>query len=655
MARALYSLHIPADHLSARLQGAPAADADLRLASGEQLHRLLLRQGIVHGLDEAAIARAQEQIDAGEALTEPIILAAGTPPVIGRKGLQPLFPSARLLVMATDESGQSRPIELLLTPLVRKGETVAGPGPPVASQTGRNIFGQEVSCPFPAEQVIEPGEHVTMHADGQHLVATVSGYPRYVSTPSHRLERLRLGIDRLIKITPDRMQAVLYLIPPPPGHALPDRDTIVQVLDEEQVVFGRLPQAIDHCLERCGADQRPRHDVVALGALPVNGKDAWLRFAMEVGSLPGKIMGNGEIDFRERNMFIGVTKNQLIAQKIPATDGIAGRDLYGTAIAPAPGKDIVIRTMDDAALDEATGEIRALRNGVLSMVTDNSVRVCSHHVVAQDVDFETGNIVSRDAVDIRGSIRPKFKVSVLGDVLVGGDVDKAMVRSDGNVVIKGGVIGKFATVQAHGDIDVAFVIQGRTKSGGKTVLRRHGSYCRLHASGDLHCSPSALIIASQLVAYGSVTTGAVGSDIAPPSLLAAAVVPDQLHRYFELRRTIEEQTQAIERLRHRKGSRAAGEELEELLETHEANRRQFARLNLAIPKEREADDNGLAHALACTIVATGKVFAGTEIRIGNSRMTLPMTVGNVCFRLQQQVSGEAGTHAILIIPNKRQK
>lgn len=152
MARALYSLHIPADHLSARLQGAPAADADLRLASGEQLHRLLLRQGIVHGLDEAAIARAQEQIDAGEALTEPIILAAGTPPVIGRKGLQPLFPSARLLVMATDESGQSRPIELLLTPLVRKGETVAGPGPPVASQTGRNIFGQEVSCPFPAEQ-----------------------------------------------------------------------------------------------------------------------------------------------------------------------------------------------------------------------------------------------------------------------------------------------------------------------------------------------------------------------------------------------------------------------------------------------------------------------------------------------------------------------
>ena len=40
---------------------------------------------------------------------------------------------------------------------------------------------------------------------------------------------------------------------------------------------------------------------------------------MDVGPVAGKLMGDGSIDFRERRMFIGVNKGELIATKVLAT------------------------------------------------------------------------------------------------------------------------------------------------------------------------------------------------------------------------------------------------------------------------------------------------------------------------------------------------
>jgi uncharacterized protein (DUF342 family) len=290
---------------------------------------------------------------------------------------------------------------------------------------------------------------------------------------------------------------------------------------------------------------------------------------------------------------------------------------------------------------------------VLSLVTENAVKVCSRQVVAQDIDYETGNIFTRDAVEIKGSVKPKFKVNALGDILITGDVENGQVRSDGNIVIKGGVTGQQATVHARGDLDLAFVVQGRVTSGGKLLLRQHGSHCRLYASGELHCNPSSRIIAAQLVAFGSLTVGSIGSDIATPSLLAAGVAPELLQLFFELRRTLTEQNEAIASLRRHQRASRESEELIELLEAQAESQKQLDGLNLMAVQGQVPVDLGLSHSLTCTIAVKGKVFAGTEIRIGNSRTILPMTMSNVCFRLQEQVAANTNERPILSVPNKK--
>jgi len=650
---ATYFLHIAADHLSATLQSNAWGEADLPISAHEQLSTLLASAGIVHGIDQEALSLAQNRLDQGEILAEPLIVVLGTPPAIGRKDAHPCYTAHPHFIEETDEDGKVQQIEILLMPLVRKGALLTKPGPPTHPQAGRNIFGQAIPCPLPAEQILVPGDQVTVDEETGQMSAAVSGYPVFTSVVKGSIEQVSLSIAPLIRTTPDRMQAKIHLKPAPPGHPLPNHDTVLQILDEERIVFGRLTHAIDQCLEQCASDHRPHSAIVALGTLPINGKDAWLRFEMEIGSIPGKLMGSGDIDYRERNLFIGVDKDQLIAVRIPPTPGSPGKDVFGAPIIQAPGKDIAVKVTDDAVFNEATGEIRAGRSGVLSMVSDGSVKVCSRLILSSDVDFATGNIVSRDALEIKGSIKPKFRVNALGDILIRGNIENAHVRSDSNVVVQAGMNGDNASIHARGDVDIRFVERGKIEAGGSIILRRNGYYCSLHAGNDVCCEPSSRIAAAQLVAAGSLTVGTVGSDIADPSLLAAAVSPEQLRHFFEFQRTIAAQFEAAETLQRQIGQFTESEELDELIEALEESRKQCRALNLIVPPDQEPPDHGLAHALQCTIVVKGTIFAGSEIRIGNSRMILRMTQSNVCFRLQDQADGENPTRSILTFPNKK--
>nr|WP_275888465.1 FapA family protein [Desulfobulbus alkaliphilus] len=463
-------------------------------------------------------------------------------------------------------------------------------------------------------------------------------------------------MDKLIQVSADQMQAMLYLTPPFPGYPRLDLKTLEDILDEEGIKFGRLPNVIHQCLDTPPGMLSVRSAVIALGTLPVKGKDAWLRFTMEVGPLPGKVMGNGEIDFRERNMFVGVDKNQVIAIRVPPTVGMPGRDLFGNTVAQTPGRDITIKVTDDAVFDPATGEIRAGRAGVLSMVSEHSVKVCSRQVIATDVDFTTGNLISRNALEIKGSVKPKFKVNALGDILIHGNVEKSQIRSDSNVVVRSGMLGEQAAIRARGEVDIPFIEHGSIIADGSITVRKNAYYCRLHTNTDIYCDPSSRIIASQLVSGGSITAGNVGSNNADPSLLAAAVFPQQWQQYLELQRIIAHQEYQEKRLRMKIGPRVDSEQLAYLADELQENKRQLARLNLIRPETMPATDTGLAHALTCRITIKGMVFAGTEIRIGNSRMILPVAKTNICFCLHNPAANEdtvlSTNNDIILIPLK---
>lgn len=649
MTRTTYYFRIAPDRLRVSLDSDPAADGALPLHTSDELNRLLSDRGVVHGLDRHALASVLQVIDREEPLPAPLELAAGTPPVAAVQGPQLQFTCSHLTIEEIDEEGHGRPAQIVLSPLVRPGEILVRHGPPVPPQPGKDVFGCELPVPRAQEQVFAAGDQVAAGQEPDQLIAQASGYPLINTEKKGAEAHLTIAVDKLIQVTPDRMQAVLRLKPAPSGHRFPDQDMLRHIFDEEGICFGRLPHAMAQCLEKVAQEQTPQQAVVALGTLPIRGKDAWLRFVIEIGPLPGKILGNGEIDFRERNMFIAVNQGQLIAVKIAPTAGTPGRDIFGATVVAEAGNDITIKVADEAAFDAATGEIRATRAGVLSKVSEGSVKVCSRQVIAGNVDFETGNINSNAALDIKGSIMPKFKVTALGDILVGGTIEKAQVKSGGNVVVKGGLIGASADIRAKGDVDITIVEHGEISAGGSIILRKSAFSSRLLADGDIHGDASSRVIHSQLIAAGSISLGRVGSNNAEASLLAAAVSPLQMLRLLELRQAVAAKEKEIEAVRMHQGRTAWTEELGELTDELEALGKKLAALNLICPDLPKSQDCGLSHALRCSIVIREKVFEGTEIRIGNSRLVLASSLTNVTFRLQDPLAAVGGRNKSAII------
>lgn len=156
-----------------------------------------------------------------------------------------------------------------------------------------------------------------------------------------------------------------------------------------------------------------------------------------------------------------------------------------------------------------------------------------------------------------------------------------------------------------------------------------------------------------MVAGGSLVLGTVGSDNAEPALVAAAVAPAQLQKMFTLRREVAAHLEALEKLRRRLGYETENEEIDALRQEYEESETNLQQLNLITAEAEASSDQGLSHALECSITVKGRIYAGTEIRLGNSRMILPSTMNNVCFRLREHIAPGAASRDILILPNKK--
>ena len=70
-----------------------------------------------------------------------------------------------------------------------------------------------------------------------------------------------------------------------------------------------------------------------------------------------------------------IKEGEEIATKIPAVPGVPGKNVLGEIIEPKSGKDFRIKTLGDARYDEESLSVKATRDGVLSIVKNNTIKV----------------------------------------------------------------------------------------------------------------------------------------------------------------------------------------------------------------------------------------------------------------------------------------
>lgn len=505
------------------------------------------------------------------------------------------------------------------------------------------------------------GANTYLSKDKNQVLTDVTGYPKINFCPLLESEEkvLEVSVEPLFHISKDMMEASIILNPLLCNYTTLSAEVLYQLLISSDIVTGidykQLKLVKEHI--RKGIMESD-HIVLARGREPVAGTDAYLKFKLEIGPIAGELLKDGSIDFRERKIMVPISAGQEIASKVPATRGEPGETVLGEHIAQRIGRDIKVETSDDAVYSPEDLLVSATSDGVLSIVHENIIRVCSKQDIPGDINYTTGNIESRNSVVIHGSVYPGFQVKTGGDLEIKGSVMSTQVSSLSNIVIKGGITGSASSVTASGDVDINFIEQGHIHCNGNCVIRKQSYYSHISSGGNTRCREQSVLVGGELISGGNISLGDAGAPGADAGLIAAGVVAERLYQSRKLQQRLEEyEASIIQRLKGYTGV-SRTKKLRSLKGNIETMELQFLRINM-IPGtglySRSIEDTDTiqpAHTVTQNeqpetasvdisriyIDVHGTIFAGTLLQIGNRTLTVEHTMAGRRFKLNDTKS-----------------
>jgi len=470
-------------------------------------------------------------------------------------------------------------------------------------------------------------------------VARVAGYPQFSVLSKGGKLTLNIDLVPLVQISSNNMMAEITLYPPVESPYPLSVETIRAVLADHGIIHGLEDGAFQRCEELLnGPPFAPVTLSVAHGVMPVNGRDSYLRFELEIGPIPGTFLKDGTIDYRERRIFVGVGEQQLIATKVRETPGTAGMDIFGHKLPPVPGRDLPLKISGDVIYLEDSRQVIATRPGTLSVVNNNEVKVGAKQTIDGDVDFSVGNLQTQGSLQIRGSILPAFSVRTKGDLLLEGNVQAGTINSHGNVVIRGGVLEKSGAVYAGGDIDVGFVERGELSAEGNITVRKSAYYCRFVTDGDMVCAPECRFVGSVAQCAGNFTATDIGSPKSVAATIIAGVDRRRFERYLNLRHKLKLLHNQLDRLEKTKGDRVVSDKRYlQLRTTFQNSHNTLIHSNLCPDGPERCNDPEEMFSENITITIHGTIYAGTKLRIGNFTKTLKWDYSHTTFQVDPAI------------------
>ncbi len=486
--------------------------------------------------------------------------------------------------------------------------------------------------------ILATGKHCRLSDDKNTITAEIAGYPTLSQVTDKNNTTVSVEITPIIDIADDKMLATMTLYPGISGTPSLELSDILAFCKEREINCGIDELTIQETIGQLEQLGQPQYGIpIARGLLAVAGCDAFLRFAVDVGPLPGKILQDGSIDWRERKIFVGIDKNELIATKIPLTPGTAGVDVQGLASSQKPGRDIKVKVTGDVQYIEESGQVLATNSGVLSVVNETDVKVSAKQTINGDVDFSVGNIESNDGLEITGDVKSGFAVSCRGDLSIRGNIHGATVKAKGNSKIGSGLIGEQSALITDGDVEISFVERGNIASGGTVVISKGAYYARVSSKKLLMFRPDSKIVGGKLCSGLDFIGGIIGSDNAASTMIAAGVDAERLHQRDKLRLSIRDQEHELENLIQMNGHEYIKTTVYKNKEAALQKRvNHLKKLNLIPDSPLYSRQDPNHNYCSANVAIQGRIISGTKIRIGNTSTTLEEDTSAIRFYIDKR-------------------
>lgn len=236
---------------------------------------------------------------------------------------------------------------------------------------------------------------------------------------------------------------------------------------------------------------------VAQGKSPIQGTDS--QFIPLVEDVTKKVLkpqddksGSGKLDMRNLGETITVGENEQVMKRIPSTKGEPGFTVQGKIIPPQPGNDVALQPGKGTHISPNNPNLLLASFAGMPLIKPKTVDV-ENAMCVKDVSVATGHIKFKGSVVIAGDVEPGMIVKATGSIIIGGFIESADVRAQGDVQVGKGIIGhtvsdgeeKSCHVRSSGTITANYAQFSDLQAGQDIKLTVHSLNNELRCGHDL--------------------------------------------------------------------------------------------------------------------------------------------------------------------------
>ncbi len=341
-----------------------------------------------------------------------------------------------------------------------------------------------------------------------------------------------------VTLSDSEMRALMTVRRPGAGGIDQSAESMISFLKSNGVIHGIREEAI------ADLELNPVYDkpvLVAEGTHEHDGDDAKVVYNFDVNRSEVKLKEkNGRVDFREMNLIQNVVEGQVLAKKIPAEKGSPGRTITGKLIPAKDGRDTAIGIGKNVELEEDGMSLRATINGQVILTADK-INVEPIYVVQGDVNLKSGgNVIFLGTVFVRGSVADGFKVKASGNIEVLGNVGKAELDAEGDIVVHQGIAGKGGgKIQSGKSVWAKFIENARVEAGEFVVASDGIINSQVIANKKVVCQGKrATIVGGNLKAAEEIHAKSLGSVAGSETVIEVGYDPRTKEKLAQLEEKI---------------------------------------------------------------------------------------------------------------------
>ncbi len=281
-----------------------------------------------------------------------------------------------------------------------------------------------------------------------------------------------MSYNILVSYSDDLMEGYVSIIPENESRTSIDNiKELVNRIKEAGIIYGIDEELVKKAVDDYNSGKEVKNRLIAKGKPVEEGVNGSIEFKIDLSSQP-KIEGN-KIDYKEIDKFKTVEKGELIAIKKKAKKGKRGITVTGLGKEAKEVETSLLMAGKNIRTEEKEDEIYyyADETGVI-LYNRNTISIHPILTITGDVDFSIGNLHYNGDIKILGDVLPDFSVEATGKIMIMGTAIACDIKSDNEVIIKGGFAGKDkGKIIAKGDVDIGYVERGYIESMGDVYVK----------------------------------------------------------------------------------------------------------------------------------------------------------------------------------------